>query len=65
MQRASVVAAILLLLVIPPTRAQSPFQRLARRCVDAACLDGVGKTGDGLHLLSGSILTQQNEPLPG
>lgn len=63
MQSAAVVAVILLLLVIPPTRAQSPFRGSLVGAVDATASTGQ-QTGDG-RTLSGSILTQQNELLPG
>lgn len=63
MKRATVVAAVILLLIVTPVRAQSPF---SGSLVETSSAAGplVRQPGGG-RTLSESILTQQNELLPG
>jgi outer membrane receptor protein involved in Fe transport len=57
------VVVVLLLLLVAPLRAQSPFSGSLVGTIDTTGTRG-RQTGGG-RILSGSILTQQNELLPG
>lgn len=63
MKKATAVAAVLLLFAAPWARAQTPFRGSLLSTVDAADTHA-RQEADG-RVLSGSILTQQNELLPG
>lgn len=63
MKKATAIAVVLFLVVVPWARAQSPFHGSLIRTVDEPA--SPARQGGGGRTLSGSILTQQNELLPG